>query len=222
MVDWAEIGVSIRTVPEKRAHLADALLKRVQKFAPNCVLSPHASWRTVPESYADALKIYQLTDLKWVLQLEDDAILAPDFETEALRAFEHFTEKIGIVSFYSGRRIKSGEIIAPVGQPVEYETLPGARFLMAQGFAMRVADVEDHNQFMLNFTADNNRPYGTDTATGQWLKVRKLKYLRAWPSIVQHREVESLYRQRNRPNAPHTKNANRFSPSFTERYGTWI
>ena len=208
-IKWENVAVSIRTVPSKRD--ASALLERVRRFAPHAGLSPHAPGRSVAESYADAIAYRGACESPlWVLQFEDDAILAPDFEVHALPMIRaaHADKRVGMVSFYSGRRIKSGEALPPPGT---WETLPGAKFLMAQAIAFPVHLVEDHNAFMLEFTRSNERPYATDPGTAAWLKARGLRYLRAWPAIVQHDEVKSLY--------GHNMNPNRYSESYRRAYG---
>jgi len=93
----------------------------------------------------------------------------------------------------------------------ELEILPGAKFLMAQAIALPMKLVDDHNQFMLAWTTENHKPYGTDTATAQWLKARSFRFARAWPSLVDHASVASLY--------GHNSNPNRKSPSYQEVYG---
>lgn len=203
---WDEdVRASIRTVPGRRDAKANALLVRVRGFCRSVVLSPHAEGRTVPESYADA--IVAARGAAWALQLEDDAILAPDFEDRALELIDVASRlpRVGLVSFYSGRRVQAGE-----GLPRRsHEVLPGSKFLMAQAFAMRSEFVDDHNTFMLEFTRE--RPYATDTATAAWMKARGLRYVRAWPSIVQHMDLPSL--------SGHRRNPNRFSESFRRVYG---
>ena len=82
---------------------------------------------------------------------------------------------------------------------------------MAQAIAFPVQLVEDHNAYMLEFTRSNERPYATDPGTAAWLKARGLRYLRAWPAIVQHDEVKSLY--------GHNMNPNRYSESYRRTYG---
>lgn len=204
-MNWDDVEIVIRSVPGAREAMVADLAARVRRFAPVSV-SYHHPGRSVPESYADALA--WPTSRRWVLQLEDDAILAPDFEEHAPRMFFEIDDdqRVGLLSFYSGRRIADGESLPP--EPM-VERLPGARFLMAQAIAMRAEHVADHNAFMLNFT--RVRPYATDTATAAWLKIRKLRFARAWPSIVQHRDVPSL--------SGHRPNSNRRSSSYEAIYG---
>lgn len=84
---WDEdVRASIRTVPGRRDAEANALLMRVRGFCRGVVLSPHAEGRTVPESYADALTAAR--GAAWAMQLEDDAILAPDFDERALELID--------------------------------------------------------------------------------------------------------------------------------------
>lgn len=206
VIQWGDdVRVSIRTVVGRRDAEAAALLRSVSTFCGGAVLSPHRDGRTVPESYADALAA--ACGATWALQLEDDAILAPDFDERALELLDVASRapRVGLVSFYSGRRIKPGESLPESS----HEILPGAKFLMAQAFAMRSELVDDHNAFMLEFTRE--RPYATDTATATWMKARGLRYVRAWPSIVQHMDLPSL--------SGHRRNPNRFSESFRAVYG---
>jgi hypothetical protein len=207
---WDDVGVVIRAVRGDRERWVADLLDRLA-FRPGAVVSWHGEGRTVPESYADALAAWDGRGVRWVLQLEDDAILSPDFEAHALRLLRRADARpdVGLVSFYSGRRLRPGE--APPDPPT-LEYLPGARFLMAQAIALRAGSVADHNGFLLRWTSERGRPYATDPATAAWLSARGLRYARAWPGIVQHRDVPSLY--------GHRRNPNRFSSSYDARYGT--
>lgn len=216
MNPWAEIGISIRTVKGQREPELQALEARVRTFSPLVKISFHQEGRTVPESYADALAAWEHEKPTvlgrapfWTLQLEDDALLAPSFETlvpQMLADTQNSGKNVGVVSFYSGRRLVEGEALP---DPPQVEYLPGARFLMAQAIAFQTSQVADHNAFMLRFCA--NRPYATDTATAAWMKERKLKLARAWPSIVQHKLLPSL--------SGHRPNSNRHSASFRAVYG---
>lgn len=203
------MGVVVRAVRGDRERWVEELLGRLD-FRPGAIVSWHGDGRTVPESYADALSAWGGAPARWVLQFEDDAVLAPDFADHALRLLRQADARpnVGLVSFYSGRRVREGEAIP--GEPT-LEYLPGARFLMAQAIAMRAASIADHNDFLLRWTAERGRPYATDPATAAWLAARGLKYGRSWPGIVQHRDVPSLY--------GHRRNPNRFSASYDLRYG---
>lgn len=208
-MDWRDIGIVIRAVRGDRERWVDELLQRLS-FHREPRVSWHGATRTVPESYADALSAWSREPVSWVLQLEDDAVLAPDFADHALRMIREtdWDARVGLISFYSGRRVRPGESLPA---PPILEHLPGARFLMAQAIAFRAPSIPDHNDFMLKWTADRDRPYATDTATAAWLSVRRLRFARAWPSIVQHRDVPSLY--------GHHRNPNRFSQSYAIAYG---
>lgn len=200
-----QIAVIIRAVRE-RAEAAEALLGLVHAFAPHARISWHEPGRTVPESYADALTLG--SDRPYVLQLEDDIALSPRFAEDASRlVHEAFSvDRVALLSLYSGRRVKAGEALP--AEPT-LEVLPGSRFLMAQAIVMRSTEVPAHNEFMLRFTED--RPYATDTATAAWLASKRLRYARAWPSIVQHLDVPSMSGHRPHPN--------RRSQSFDAAYG---
>lgn len=211
-MNWNDIGIVIRAVRGDREPHALALQDRIDAFRHGSVISWHRDGRTVPENYADALAAYDGAgaSISWVLQFEDDAILALDFEVHALRMIREVDQdpRVGLVSFYSGRRVRPGEALP---SPPILEYLPGARFLMAQAIAVRFASITDHNDFMLAWTSNRERPYATDSATAEWLSARRLRFVRAWPSIVQHRDVRSLY--------GHHRNPNRFSQSYTAVYG---
>ncbi len=201
-----DIAVVIRAVKGRRCRQ----LARLHCQIPCATVSYHAEGRTVPESYADAWKLGLSLNRPWVLQLEDDAYLCPTFKTEATRLIREasFIDRVGLVSLYSGRRIKAGEILP---RNPTLELISGSRFLMAQAVAMPSHLVLDHSAFMLDWTEEQGRPLATDTATGQWLKDRGLRCARSWPSLVQHDMADSLY--------GHTTHPNRMSPSFTAAFG---
>jgi hypothetical protein len=200
---WSDVWIVIRAVRGKREQCCARLLNQIEAFSEGHEISYHGDGRTVPESYADALSV-DPHSRKWVLQFEDDAILRRDFAEYAIQLLRD-GQDLPLISMYSGRRTTTAPPTIP-----ELERLPGARFLMAQAFFIRSDLVPDHNAFMLDFCRESDRPYATDTATALWLKARKYKYGRAWPSIVQHDDVASLY--------GHHRNPNRFASSFTDGY----
>ena len=219
MLTWCDIGVVIRAVREKRQNLIESLLDQmeIQDIGREYEISYHGDGRSVPESYTDALAILSGYDFRWILQFEDDIVLAPDFAVHAiqiLREIDIMTD-VGLVSFYSGRRIRPRESV-PTHPTIEFAA--GSRFLMAQAFAIRNCDVAEHNDFVLRWTSERCRPYGTDVATAAWLASRRYRIARPWPSLVQHRDAPSLCRQKN-TGRPHVPGPLRRSPSYTAAYG---
>lgn len=216
---WGDIGVAIRTVRGERQPYLDSLLDEMERqdIGREYEVSYHGVGRSVPESYTDALAVLTPYGFPWILQFEDDIVLAPTFAEHAIRLIREADamDDVGLVSFYSGRRVRPGETI-PTTPTLEF--LPGSRFLMAQAFAIRARDVADHNEFVLRWTAERGRPYATDNATAAWLASRRYRLGRAWPSLVQHRDAPSLCRQKN-TGRPHSPGPMRRSPSFTVAYG---
>lgn len=219
MLTWGDIGIVIRAVRGPREAFVDSLLDQMedQDIGREYEVSYHAEGRSVPESYTDALAALGDYGFRWILQFEDDVVLAPDFAEHAIRLLREADMRtdVGLVSFYSGRRIRPDEVL-PVPPLSEY--IPGSRFLMAQAFAIRNADVADHNAAVLRWTTERDRPYGGEFATAAWLASRRYRIARSWPSLVQHRDAPSLYKQRN-TNRPHSPGAGRRSPSYTAAYG---
>lgn len=203
MLTWGDVAIVIRAVDGKRQHLLRRLETQLQAAGLGYSVSLHRPGRTVPESYVDALS--RTSGRLWTMQMEDDAVLCPEFNSRALAILRSCTT--WFVSFYSGRRLKDGEHLPPL--PV-LETLPGARFLMAQCFAIRSEVVAAHNEYVLNFTRD--RPFATDMATAAWMQAHRMRFSRTWPSLVQHDDSgESLY--------GHRPNQNRRSQSFAAAWG---
>lgn len=194
-----DISVVIRAVRGKRPECLESLLDRLKRFC-DPLVSFHGEGRSMADSYCDAWSLGAGRRAGWVCQFEDDAILGDEFEDESVRLMK-LNYDLRFFSFYSGRRIKRGEVLpsAPV-----IERLPGSRFLMAQCVVMRRDDIESHNAFVRDFCVD--RPKATDPATAAWMKSRRQRYGRSWPSLVQHSDVPSLY--------GHSRNPNRFSESF--------
>jgi hypothetical protein len=202
VLTWSDIGIVVRAVPLRRAHLLTRLIGQVDAFEDGCAIAYHKAGRTVPESYADALAEWGVAR-PWVMQLEDDAVLCPNFGEHALRVIrEADAAQLPFVSLYSGRRPREG---VSLPEPGNWELVSGSKFSMTQAFAVRSQLVADHNTFMLSFT--EGRPYATDTATAAWMKSRRMRFARAWPSLVQHDDGgESL--------SGHRANPNRTSPSY--------
>lgn len=185
---WDEVGIAIRATAARADH-ARRLLARVLGFASCAVLSWHREGRSIPESYADALTAAVGLEREWVLQLEDDVVLARDFEDQAIRLLEQGSRltDVGLISFFAHGKVFGDERLPDTPM---LEVLRGSQFLMAQAFAMRASDVEDHNRFMLSFC--KRKPTATDHATGRWLGSKGKLLARAWPSIVQHGDLPSL------------------------------
>lgn len=195
---WDDVWIVIRAVRGKREQCRESLVSQIGAFHKGYTVSYHGDGRSMAESYCDCLLLAIGTQRKWCLQLEDDAILRSDFASQAISLTEKATS-LSFVSFYSGKRGVTAN------DPV-LEVLPGARFLMAQAFAIKTELIADHNRHVLEFC--KARPNATDPGTADWLKSRKMKYGRAWPSLVQHSDVVSLY--------GHHRNPNRFAESFLD------
>ena len=197
-MNWEDVWIVIRAVKGKREQCLSALLKQIETFQRGYDVSYHGIGRSMAQSYCDCLSLATKSGRTWCLQLEDDAILRPDFSLHAARLIDD-ANGLGFLSFYSGKRGVSRD------HP-QMEILAGSRFLMAQAYAIKTELIDDHNQHVLKFCKD--RPNATDPGTADWLKSRKMKYGRVWPSLVQHSDVVSLY--------GHHRNPNRFAESFSD------
>lgn len=202
MESWNDIAIVIRAVYGKREECLERLTKQLSGFGLGYSVVYQDPALTYRQGYAFALAKGAATGKGWVLHLEDDAILRSDFATEALRLLS-LGRDLPLVSMYSGKRV--GEEQPP--KVAVLERLPGSRFLMAQAYFMRADVVEDHNRFVLELV--DKHKCGADIATAAWMKARKYRYARAWPSIVQHDDVPSL--------CGHHRNPNRFAGSYSER-----
>lgn len=194
MLTWDDVHIVIRAVDGKRAHcLASLLCHPLFHSGTKWSISYHGVGRSVPESYCDALALG--SDRPYVLQLEDDTILRSDFQTQAMRLLNEHSQ-LPLLSFYSGRKVKPNEELNQRHPSVEMKL--GICFSGALAFFFHSHNIADHNAFVLRYCKD--KPYHTDTATGEWLKANRYKYGRSWPSIVQHGGTVSLSGHFNHPN----------------------
>lgn len=208
MAAWDDIAVVIRTVPHQREVERQALCTQLMGMGIAYRLAWHQPGRTVAESYGDALMAGLTAWAAWVLQLEDDIRLVPCFATEVTRLLTSLHKSVGLVSFYSGRRIRPGEIL-PSPPILEYG--PGRQFLMAQAIALPAPHIPALCRYVLAWKADHPMPGGTDLATAAWLAATRLPYARTWPSLVQHGNGVSLL--------GHHRHPNRQSASFDRAWG---
>lgn len=143
-------------------------------------------------------------DAEYHLVIQDDAILCYNFIEKAkqvLRTGKIFNEDY-IYSFYAGEMMKN-HIIKAEKKRRNY-VISGMIFNEV-ALCMKT----EHIKGMVKFCDD--REVDTDQEVARWARIKLLKVFYTIPSLVDHREGESLYRVNyNKPNPDKQRKAFRF------------
>lgn len=144
---------------------------------------------------------------EWSLVLEDDVILSPNFIADVAAAIRHVPDRDSVISLYTGT---GKPYPAHVSKSVEEAEaagsswLRGDRLLWGPAVLMPTDMVDD----MLETVRDSLKPY--DQRLSGWQMRRKLPVFYTLPSLVQHRDGDSLI---TKPNT--VRKAQRFGYSPT-------
>lgn len=188
VVQWSRVVVAIPTVAERRPML-NALLSQIERHCPSVTFSvtthvPGEPARvTFPRALAAGAALCSGLG-SWVLQLEDDVVLAPCFGEEALNG----AEQCDVLTLFS----RSKEDLAAMGRGEKFRRVGPSSFSMSQGFLIRsdlAAGVEAFAPGWYAAHPQHNR--AADLLLGAYLSARKARVLVRVPSLVQHRRGPS-------------------------------
>lgn len=202
-ITWNDICVVVATYGGQRAASRAVLAADLwtQGIGSNFY---HGSESTAPaEDYVAGLQwAMKASDKPYILRFEDDVQVSQNFGEDSLLVANHCREPWGLITFYNGSRLSS--------PPFTYE--PGSKFMMTQACLFHSDQIDDQCDFVLEWTetklangyseyAHQGKPaISWDNAIAAWLKTRKLRYVKVFPSLVQHLQLPSMIGHHYHPN----------------------
>lgn len=189
-MSWDQVVIAIPTMPQRRALLAE-LVERVESECPGAEIVTREHEPDTPPRVDFPAVIDRALETRrpWILQLEDDVVLAPDFGRLALPAVaEADARRADAVSLFS----RSRRDVEMFHRGERWRTQAPSSFCMMQAVFLRASA-------MVGFSAWTPRWYGAnpehvhaaDLLLGAWLSERRSRMLVHVPSLVQHRRVPS-------------------------------
>lgn len=190
MTTWNDVTVAIPTVVEREASAARLVADLARKCPEaKVVLHRHVpgepAWVTFPTTLMRAGVVGHLTRRPWVLQLEDDVDLAPDFGRLAL---EVGLDDCDVLTLFS----RSRRDLAAMDRGEKVRRLNPSAFSMSQGFFIRREMAVGVHVFAPSWYADHpqhNR--AADLLLADYLSTVCARVLVRVPSLVQHRRGPS-------------------------------
>ncbi len=187
MTTWSDVTVTIPTV-EQRRPLLNGLLAQLQEQCPGAAftVTTHVPGEPARVTFPRAMSAgAELADRRpWVLQLEDDVVLAPSFGADALAG----VADCDVVTLFS----RSKADLAAMDRNERFRRTGPSSFSMSQAFLIRrelAAGVEDFAPVWYAAHPEHNR--AADLLLGAYLSSKKARVLVRVPSLVQHRRGPS-------------------------------
>lgn len=186
MVTWNDVVVAIPTCIERRA-ARYALYEQLADACPGAplVLREHVPGEPARVDFPRALTAASQLGRPWVLQLEDDVVLAPTFGTEALA---HGLDEADVLTLFSRNQAD----LKALARGEKTRRIGASAFSMSQGFLIRAelaAGVEAFAPGWYEAHPEHNR--AADLLLGAYLSSKKARVLVRVPSLVQHRRLPS-------------------------------
>lgn len=210
MREWGDVTIAIPTVTGR----AGVLRELREQLAAECqgatiVAHVHVPGTPARVDFPAVLESARRDGRPWILQMEDDAYLAPAFGSlslAALREAEHADLCAGTL-FSRSKADAEAYRTGAVG----WKKITPSVFSMSQAFFVRADLVEGFQEWAPSWYAahpEHNR--AADLLFGAWLSLRRAQVGRHVPSLVQHRRLASTL--------PNHRGARR-SETFTLAFG---
>jgi hypothetical protein len=210
MLNFDDISIVIRTVSAHRMHLLQRLQQQLKPL--DFVISDRSDRQnTYADDWFNAMRKGQDQSKKWLIHLEDDAFLSPDWKVSVLNLLNQIPLDIKVCSFYSGKRMKPE--FQGLSKP-HWEYLRGSAFFMHQCTAWKMEYVDyfvDGIKSQWASHPEYRKIDFIDQALMDFMVQKKEKFARVFPSLVQHTGDKSLI--------GHANSKSRQSSSFTYFYG---
>lgn len=206
MLTWDAVSVLIKTVAGKRAR---ELAELQGQFAAQGIVTTTivgTSAEPPRENFRRLLRAGIEAGQPWIMHVEDDAFLAPDFAVQALACINRGVANVW--SFYSARK----EDLEALEAGKKYRRVTPTQFFNTQAvcfspvFAARM--LEDLPEWEAKNPQERS---GVDVFIGWFCRKHKFIICVSVPSFVQHRQLPSLL--------GHRKRYGRISRTFALRYG---
>lgn len=193
-LSWSDVVVAIPTMLE-RARLVAELGERVAVECQGAVLAKRlhvpgtAASIDFPALMAHALTASADRGSTWILQLEDDVWLAPDFGALAIDALVR-ADEAGADALTIFTRTKADLDLMP-GPSLRRQS--PASLSMTQGVFVRRSMMIGFDEWAPSWYREHpQHNHASDLLLGSWLSRRKAKLYAHIPSLVQHRAVPSM------------------------------
>lgn len=189
-LSWADITVAVPTV-DSRAQLLCALSEVIQLECRDAavVIHRHPATGDARADFPVLMDAALGTARPWLLQLEDDVALAPNFGTLALRALNEAADRAAAISLFS--RSKADLTMLASGQ--RWRRQAPSSFCMMQAIFLRADALRGLSEWAPTWYARHpeHRGRAADLLLGAWLSRNRQGLLVHVPSLVQHRQVPS-------------------------------
>jgi hypothetical protein len=199
--DFEAVIPAVMSMP-KRADSVRELLKDLGRQCPGIKVHIMPQWYEETPNWRDVFVtisrgLQNLTS-PWILYLEDDAELAPDFGELAMSDIKSVHDECGAISFFSDREIDQ---LIYRGQPkMNGAILP---FINSQGLAIRKEVADLWGQKIVDWwdRATKHKKKAPDMALGDICYEAGYEILIRLPSIVQHRKIPSAFGHTHHPHS---------------------
>lgn len=186
MTTWQDVAVAIPTVGRRQRSL-EPLVRQLVEQIPEARIHVivHVEGEPARVTFPKALSYAAASGRPWVLQLEDDVVLAPSFREEALIPEMDGADALTLFS-------RSRRDLEEMAKGERVRRLNPSGFSMSQGFFLRrdlAAAVEAYAPGWYERHPQHNR--AADLLLGAFLSERKARVLVRLPSLVQHRRGPS-------------------------------
>jgi len=207
MLTWGDVCVVVKTVAGARPSELAALQGQLAAQGVLPALTAAGEPGEAPrDNFRRVLRLGAASGREWLLHLEDDAYLAPDFAAKALALIGRGTANLW--TFYSARK-EDGEALA-AGKECRRVT-PGA-FANTQAVAFPCCLIPHLLAYLPEWEAKHpEHRSAVDYFLGAFCRRERLLIQASVPSLVQHRAGKSLLGHRAR--------FGRVSRTFAAAYG---
>lgn len=206
---WKDFAVAIPTVAA-RAEMVSELVRTVGDECPGVriVVHQHRDGDPARVDFPTVVDRAVGTGRSWIMQFEDDVLLAPQFGSRVSAALSYVAGSGAVgATFFSRARRDIG--MMENGQRWRWQ--PGSAFSMSQCFVLRASALVGFGTWAPSWYAEHpEHQRAADLLLGAWLARSRARMLVHVPSLVQHRRGPSTL--------PHHHGA-RQSESFSRAFG---
>ena len=210
MLSWKDLEIVIPSVlsSEGRANTLRNLLVQISQQCPGVlvrILPQYHRPNDLAKNAFDVLSegLRNFSGRPWVILIEDDVELAPNFGEGVPPVLEEHPEA-GAISFFSQDK---HDVLALANKDIRYYDVPDS-FAYSQCVAFRKEAIEGWAERMLDWHAKCDRYATPDLSISDCLNDMGFKLIVSLPSLVQHIVMKSAFN--------HVGTAKRQAPTFTK------
>ncbi len=180
------VTIAIPTVACREAMLSElcAALRR-ECVGAHIVVHTHVDGTPARVDFPRVMQMARAIGRPWIMQCEDDVILAPDFGARMAEALLHLERTaMDAATFFT----RSGRDLDMLSAGETWRPMRAGAFSMSQCFAVRAELIEGFERWAPAWYAANpHHNRAADLLLGAWLRGRRARMLAHVPSLVQHR-----------------------------------